>query len=163
MDEIWLGLRLLLLLTIANSVPILLKRMMGGRWSRPIDFGRHFLDGRPWLGPSKTWRGLAGAVLACALAAPLLGLHAVSGAAIGLLAMVGDALSSFIKRRLGVMPSDRSFGIDQIPESLLPLLWLQGALSIPWSVVAAVALVFALLETPVAWLAHRTGLRERPY
>lgn len=163
MDAFWLGLRLLLLLTIANSIPILLTRMLGDRWSAPIDFGRRFLDGRPWLGPSKTWRGLASAVLACALAAPLLGLHAVAGAVIGLLAMIGDALSSFIKRRLGVMPGDQSFGLDQIPESLLPLLLLHDSLGIPWSVIAAVTLAFVLLETPVARLAHRAGLRERPY
>lgn len=163
MDSFWLGIRLLLLLTAANGAPILLKGMLGEYWRTPIDFGRTFVDGRPWLGPSKTWRGLAAAVTACAVVAPVLGIPPDVGALFGLLAMTGDALSSFVKRRLGIVPSGQSFGIDQIPESLLPLLVMQHALAIPWPVTAGVTLAFLLLETPVAWLFHRLGLRDRPY
>ncbi len=163
MDAFWLGVRLLLLLTAANGAPILLKRMLGDGWSTPIDFGRRFPDGRPWLGPSKTWRGLAAAVAACTVVAPALGFPPHVGALCGLLAMTGDALSSFIKRRLGIVPSGQSFGIDQIPESLLPLLALQHLLGVPWLVIAGVVLAFLLLETPVAWAFHRLGLRDRPY
>lgn len=163
MDAFWLGFRLLLLLTVANGVPILLKRILGNRWSAPIDAGRHFVDGRPWLGPSKTWRGLVAAVAASAMIAPALGFSVHVGALFGLLAMAGDALSSFVKRRLGVASSGQSFGIDQVPESLLPLLGLQAALGLPWTVVAGVAVAFLVLETPVAWLFHRLGLRDRPY
>ncbi|MBO9648787.1 MAG: TMEM165/GDT1 family protein [Variovorax sp.] len=57
----------------------------------------------------------------------------------------------------------QSFGIDQIPKSLLPLLALQHTLATPWPVVAGVTLAFLLMETPVAWLFHRMGLRDRPY
>lgn len=162
-DEFLLGLRLLLLLTVANSTPILAKRLMGDRWCAPIDFGGRFVDGRPWLGPSKTWRGLAAAVLSSAATAPVLGFPVASGALLGLFAMAGDAVSSFIKRRLGIASSQESFGIDQIPESLLPLLALQGALAIPWTVVTGVAFAFFLLETPLARLSHRLGLRDHPY
>lgn len=163
MDEIWLGLRLLLLLTAANTAPIALKRMLGRRWDAPIDGGHRFLDGRPWLGPSKTWRGLAAAVLACMLLGPVLGFSPDAGALAGLLAMAGDALSSFLKRRLDVPPSGRAFGIDQIPEALLPLLALRASLDLSWALVAAVALAFLLLETPAARLSYRLGLRDRPY
>ena len=35
--------------------------------------------------------------------------------------MAGDLLSSFVKRRMGVAPSGKATGLDQIPEALLPL------------------------------------------
>ena len=63
MEDIWLGLRLLLLLGAANTAPIVIKRVLGGRWNAPLDGGLRFVDGRPLLGPSKTVRGLVAAVV----------------------------------------------------------------------------------------------------
>lgn len=163
MDEAWLGLRLLVLLTVANSAPILLKRVLGTRWAPPLDGGLQWRDGRPLLGPSKTWRGLLGATLAAAAAAPLLGFAVAAGALAGLFTMLGDALASFTKRRMGIPSSGQAFGLDQVPEALLPLLVLRQSLDLPWMVVAGVTIAFLLLETPAAWLSHRLGLRDRPY
>jgi len=120
-------------------------------------------DGRPLLGPSKTVRGVVVAVVACMLCAPVLGLPVAAGALTGAAAMAGDALSSFVKRRLAIEPSGQAFGLDQIPEALLPLLAVQGLLNLSWLQVAAVTAAFFLLEVPVARLAHRLGLRDRPY
>lgn len=163
MDEVWLGLRLLLLITAANTAPILAKRFLGNRWARPIDGGLRFIDGRPWLGPSKTWRGLLAATLLAAACAPVLGFDFGTGALAGFCSMAGDALSSFAKRRLGIPSSGQAFGIDQVPETLLPLLVLRTGLDLSWSVVGGVTLAFLLLETPAAWVSHRLGLRDRPY
>ena len=163
MDDLWLGVRLLALLTVANSAPIVAKRLLGARWNAPIDAGKRFVDGEPLLGPSKTWRGLAAAIVACALAAPLLGFSVDQGALAALLAMAGDAVSSFSKRRLRIAPSDQAFGLDQVPEALLPLLALRAGLDLSWMLVAGVTLAFLLFEIPAAWLSHRMGLRDRPY
>lgn len=162
-DELWMGVRLLLLLTVANNAPIGAKHILGDRWSAPIDFGLRFLDGRPLLGPSKTWRGLMAALLATAVCAPVLGFPLQVGALAAAVSMAGDALASFVKRRLGIASSGRAFGLDQLPESLLPLLALQPALGLPAGLVAAVTLAFVVLETPAAHLAHRLGWRDRPY
>lgn len=163
MDALWLGARLLLLLAAANTAPIVASRLLGERGAWPLDGGLRFIDGRPLLGPSKTWRGLLLAGLCGALLAPLLGWPAGTGAALALLSLAGDALSSFTKRRLGVPTSGRAFGLDQVPEALLPLLVLRGSLDLPWAVVIGVTLAFLLLETPAARLSHRFGLRDRPY
>ena len=163
MDDFWLALRLLLLLAVANNAPIAAKLLLGPRWDRPIDGGLVFVDHRPLLGRSKTWRGLLAAVLLSALLAPLLGFGAATGALAGGLAMMGDALASFTKRRLGVPPSGRAFGLDQLPEALLPLLVLQEPLQLSWPVLTGVALAFLLLETPAARLAHRAGWRDTPH
>src|ERR1035438_7716287 len=140
MDEIWPGLRLLLLLGLANTAPLVAKRWFGTRWVLPLDCGLKFFDGRPLLGSSKTIRGLVAAIAATTLAAPLLGLPATLGALLGAGAMLGDALSSFIKRRMGAAPSTRATGLDQIPEALVPLLALQGLLGLTLVQVAAITL-----------------------
>jgi CDP-2,3-bis-(O-geranylgeranyl)-sn-glycerol synthase len=56
-------LQLLILLAIANSVPIAAKRLLRDRLPYPLDGGLVFFDGRPLFGPSKTIRGILVAVL----------------------------------------------------------------------------------------------------
>lgn len=163
MDESWFVLRLLLLLGVANSAPIVAKRLCGQWLSWPLDAGKLFFDGRAILGPSKTWRGLVSAVLFTAIAAFVLDIAPAIGALMGASAMAGDALSSFIKRRLGVAPSDRATGLDQIPEALLPLLVVYTPLALTPLEVTITTFAFFLLEMPLAWLSCKLGLRERPY
>lgn len=163
MDAISLSVRLLLLLGVANGSPILAKRLLGARLDVPLDGGLRFVDGRPLLGPSKTLRGVVAAIALTALCAPLVGVSPQLGAWIGAAAMAGDAISSFIKRRLGIAPSGRAIGLDQVPESLLPLLAVQPALDLSATQIAGVTAAFFALETPLARLLHRMGLRDRPY
>ena len=163
MDGIWLGMRLLLLLGVANSAPIAARRLLADRWAAPLDGGLNFVDGRPLLGPGKTIRGVAVAVVATALASWALGMSPQVGALLGAVSMAGDALASFVKRRLGVAPSGRATGLDQVPESLLPLLAVQGMLDLSAVQILAVTVAFFVLEIPLARWAFRLGLRERPY
>lgn len=163
MDELILGVQLLLLLAVANTAPLLAKRLMGTRWAWPLDGGYIFVDGRPLLGPSKTIRGAVTALLLCALAAPVLGLPLEAGALLGAGAMAGDAFSSFIKRRLAIPSSGEAYGLDQVPEVFVPLLLVQLVLPVSLAVVAADTLVFLLLEPPLARLTHKLGLRDQPY
>ena len=154
---------LLLLLIAANGAPILLAWALGPRWDWPLDGGRIHPDGRPWLGGHITTRGLVGAVLATMVLAYLLGLGAGLGALIGLLAMVGDALSSFVKRRLGLEPGDKATGLDQIPESLLPLLAVAGTYGLGWLDLALLVAAFTLFDMGVSGPLYRWHLRGRPY
>jgi len=154
---------MLILLAAANGGPVLASRLLGGRWSWPLDGGLTLTDGRRLLGASKTVRGFVTGVLATALAAGLLGLGPGLGAAFGAAALVGDATSSFVKRRIGIESSGRALGLDQIPEALLPLLVFGGRLDLsPLGVVAVVAL-FTLGQLAISPLMYRIGLRKRPY
>jgi len=158
-----LPLELLLLLLAANGSPVLAKRLLGGRWNRPLDGGARFLDGRPLLGASKTWRGLVVAVPVTALLGLLLGHALWLGAAFALLSLLGDLLTSFVKRRLGVRTSGRVRGLDQIPEALLPLLALQGALAIAWLDMVVVVALFTVGSLLLSRLLFRLGLKDEPY
>lgn len=163
MDEIVLAVRLLLLLAAANTAPLVAKRLLGTRWAWPLDGGRRFVDGRPLLGSSKTFRGVLAAVVLCVLVAPALRVPMAAAVVLALAAMAGDAISSFVKRRLAIPPSGQAFGLDQLPEALLPLLSVRGLLDVPWLVVAGATIAFVLLEPPLAQLTHRLGLRDQPY
>ena len=113
---------LLILIIVANAAPVLTSLLLGERLATPLDGGRTLGDGEPVLGASKTWRGVLSSWLFCALAAPLLGLPWSIGLVIGVFAMAGDLLSSFIKRRQRLSPGSSVPVLDQLPESLFPLL-----------------------------------------
>ena len=78
-----------------------------------MEAGLRFIGGRPLLGPFKTVRGVA----ACMLCAPALGFPVAVGALAGAAAMGGDALSSFVKRRLAAIAS--AFVLLEIPVARL--------------------------------------------
>ena len=153
----------LLLLLVVNGAPILARWLLGARESFPIDAHRIAPDGKPWLGPSKTVRGLVAAILAGSICAPVLGYSAAVGAAVGLLAMGGDLLSSFIKRRLGIASSGKALGLDQIPEALLPLAALRSIFDLSWAAVLLEVVAFLVLELLLSRILFRLRLRKRPY
>ena len=59
----WLILQLLILLMLANGIPVVAKKVLGERFACPLDRGVEFVDGRPLIGRSKTRRGVLLAVL----------------------------------------------------------------------------------------------------
>jgi len=157
-----LVLELLILLTVANGTPVVAKRLFGSAFAQPLDGGALFADGRPWFSPSKTIRGVVLATLATAAAAGVLGLGWKVGALLGVVAMAGDLLASFIKRRLGLAPS-QAVGLDQIPESLLPML--AGRLFMPVTGldIAVTTLLFFVGEVILSRLPYKWHVRDRPY
>ena len=154
---------LLCLLLVANGTPLLARKLFGRHLAYPLDGDREFIDGRPLFGPAKTVRGIACAVVVTTAAAPLVGLDWQIGLMIGSLAMAGDLFSSFVKRRLGRASSSPAIGIDQIPESLFPLLACMRPLSLTLADVAIAAAVFFFGELVVSRLLYAFDLRERPY
>lgn len=156
-------LHVLLLLGVANFAPIVATRLLGTRFATPLDGGYTMRDGRPVFGPGKTLRGVLISILCTAIVAPLLAMDAILGAGLAVGAMAGDLLASFCKRRLGLPPHARAFGLDQIPEALLPLLLLQPWLGLAWREVAMVVVVFVLLDILLSRVLYHLSIRERPY
>ncbi len=155
--------KILLVLFIANGAPIILRTLLDKRFDWPVDGGGVWPDGKPLLGPSKTWRGIAGALLASTAAAWVLGLGVRAGLAIGALAMLGDLFSSLLKRRFGVPPSGMALGLDQIPEALFPLLWLKAELHLGLGDVLRLAAAFFVLELAISRVLYWLDIRKQPY
>lgn len=161
--EVWAVFRALLLLTIANGAPVIAKKVFGTRMVFPLDGGALFPDGEPVLGRSKTIRGLLVSVAASSAAAPLLGLDLGQGALVAALAMIGDLFSSFVKRRLHLPPSAQAIGLDQIPESVLPLAVCRSMLSLSWADVAIAIGIFIAGELIISRLLFALHVRDEPY
>jgi CDP-2,3-bis-(O-geranylgeranyl)-sn-glycerol synthase len=155
--------RLLLLIAAANSAPVLAKRLFGPFPSYPLDSGRTFLDGQPILGPSKTIRGVLVAVIAACLCAVILGLPWIAGFAVGVTSMVGDLISSFVKRRMRLPPSSMALGLDQVPESLLPALVYKSLTTFSFVDVVAVTMLFFVGELVLSRLLFKLHIRDQPY
>ncbi len=157
----------------------------------PMDFGRTWRDGRRLLGRSKTWSGfLVGGALAIPfglleagliLAAPpnLQLVPRFASSVLGALpvvallsygAMTGDALGSFVKRRLDRGSGSRMLLLDQLPFVLVPIGL--GAVLDPslfatvfarWDAILWL-LVFTIgLHAAFNWVGYKAGLKEVPW
>ncbi|MET4608946.1 Kef-type K+ transport system membrane component KefB [Bradyrhizobium sp. JR4.1] len=156
-------LQLLVLMTLANGTPIVAKKIFGPRFSFPVDAGIVLFDGRPLFGPSKTIRGILISVIITTASAPLIGLDPTIGAIVAGAAMAGDLFSSFLKRRLKYPPSSQSLGLDQIPESLFPMLACRDALSLTIADIALGVGVFFIGALILSRFLFRANLRDEPY
>jgi CDP-2,3-bis-(O-geranylgeranyl)-sn-glycerol synthase len=127
---------------MANGVPVLGKRLFGGKMAAPIDCGLILKDGQPLFGKSKTIRGVVLAIFVTTISSPLVGLEFLTGAMVSTAAMIGDLFSSFLKRRLRMPPSTLAIGLDQIPEALLPAFTAKCVLPLTPYDIAAIVFVF---------------------
>lgn len=69
-----------------------------------------------------------------------------TGLVFSLAALLGDSVTSFIKRRLGLVSGGDAPGLDQVLESLLPLLVVQQRLDLALSGILSVVLTFIILD-----------------
>lgn len=180
---------------VANMSPVFTAKLIPW-WSAPIDGGRVHRDGRRVLGDGKTWRGLAGGGLAgggaavglaYAAAGPFAhadfglshGSHPAAvflfGFLVGGLALVGDAVESYFKRRSGRergapwIPFDQ---LDFVAFGLLgfalgtPLLaggWAVEVLWSDWLALATIVLGTIVLHLLVNRVGYWLKLKEVPW
>ena len=155
--------KLLVLLTVANGTPVIAAKILGNNSALPLDGNVTLSDGRPLFGSSKTLRGVLLSILLTTACAPLIGLDWKVGSVVALTAMIGDLFSSFVKRRLGMDNSSQFTGLDQIPESLLPLLVCMFLLPLTALDVVIATLIFFVGALIVSRILFKLNIRERPY
>jgi CDP-2,3-bis-(O-geranylgeranyl)-sn-glycerol synthase len=160
-------------------VPNSAAAVLGG--GRPIDRGRNWRDGRRLLGDGKTWRGLAGGILAgIAVGAIGIWVQALAGWQIpshipvtvctfAAGALLGDLVKSFAKRRLGKAPGDPWPVADQY-DLVAGALLLTALLAPSWllSTITPPILLWILVATPVLHrvtniAGHRLGVKRVPW
>lgn len=154
-------LTLFALLLVANGSPVVLSLLTRKTQKWPIDGGLCLPDGQRLFGTSKTLPGLAVAVSATTLCSLLIGPSAWIGFLVGAFAMFGDLVSSFIKRRLGRASGAAAVGLDQIPESLLPLLICKPLLDLSWTQALLLTLAFVVANLLISQ-ARRMARSRQP-
>ncbi|MFC1804124.1 CDP-2,3-bis-(O-geranylgeranyl)-sn-glycerol synthase [Thermoproteota archaeon] len=140
----------------ANAAPVTL----GG--GPPLDGGENWLDGKPFLGSHKTFRGsivgiLAGLLIGLIQGNPLIGFTQ------GLGAILGDLISSFLKRRWDIAPGASSPILDQLDFIVVAII-----LSLPFqnttmSEIITILVVTIPIHYLVNYLAWLTGLKKNPW
>ena len=155
--------KVLILLALANGAPVIGKKILKNRFAYPLDGGLRLADGQPLFGASKTLRGILLSLIVTSGLAPLFGVSWRIGLVAAAAAMTGDLLSSFIKRRIKLPPSSQALGLDQIPESLFPLIACAGPMKLSIADIAIGVAIFFIGELLLSRLLFKFKLRDRPY
>jgi hypothetical protein len=161
--DLILVVRLLVLLTVANGAPVIATKIFAGSFARPLDNSLILADGQPLFGPSKTWRGVVLAIAATVAFAPWIGFDWTTGLLVGVAAMIGDLVSSFVKRRMGLSSKAMALGLDQVPESLFPALLCRWVLPIDLAEIICVTVLFFVGELALSRILYALAIRDRPY
>lgn len=155
--------QLLLLIIIANGSPVLIRIFLGDNLNLPVDFGAKLSDDNPVLGSSKTWRGIIAALFMTAVTASLMNFCFVTGLLIGCYAVVGDLLSSFIKRRLALLPSSKAPLLDQVPESFLPAFMMMHTFNLEALEVLLLVAFFVVIDLVITHLLYYWRVLKRSH
>ena len=158
-----LELKLFILLITANGAPIIARYLFGNLYSCPLDGGWLFPDKKALFGESKTIRGIISAITITILVGLLIGIPVNISLIIALFAMLGDLFSSFIKRRLDKPAGSMFIGLDQIPESLLPLLSVRSLLDLEISSIVIIVVAFFIAELLLSRILYILHIRKHPY
>jgi len=142
---------------VANTVPGILG------YGRPVDLGRKFTDGRRILGNGVTVRGtltgiLGGTIIGFLKDEPLLGF------VLGVGAMGGDMIGSFIKRRLGKSSGSPLFPLDQLNFVIGGLILARLYLGfIRWDFVVVIVLLTPVGHLAVNKLGYHLNMKDVPW
>ena len=150
---------------IANKIPLL------NQWKTPLDLGKSWRNKR-LLGDNKTWRGLVSGIVVGAVAAVIISKLNTNtvitiaplfvGVLLGFGALAGDAVESFLKRRLGYKPGQPWFPFDQIDYIAGALLMILPFVALPLWAIATIAVVFFGLHLLTAYLGFLLKLKDGP-
>lgn len=158
----------------ANMAPVVAQHIRALDFlTIPLDGGRT-LRGAPVVGPHKTWRGVCVAVFVGGITGGVAGVLATGTASVafsgflfgmyaGFLAIGGDALKSFAKRRISRESGKPWLPWDQIDYMLVFLLGTYPFMQ--WDAASAVFLLTIAFfgNLAVNYAAHRLGFKSTPW
>ena len=160
--RVWQMLYLMAPAYLANMTPPFVRFWSG--WNRPIS--------ERWLGSHKTVLGaVAGVSVAIGVALIQARIHwrggivdydlwPIIGLLLGVGAIGGDVVKSFVKRRRGVSPGARWVPFDQVDFVIGALLLIAPLAGLSWWDVAMILAITFVGDIGVNQLAYKLGIRE---
>lgn len=147
---------------VANASPLAISKFVPEGLRKPIDLGKSMADGNRILGDGKTFAGFVFGVLAGTATGALQG-NAALGAMLGLGAMVGDTVGSFVRRRLGAKRGEDVPVLNQLDFVAGALLF--GSAMRGWSLaeIAAICIITVPMHRLTNWVAYKLGIKEEPW
>ncbi len=165
---------------VANGSPPVISKILEGKCT-PLDGGRNFIDGRRILGDGKTVEGFVGGVLAgysisliiysiliVLLPKRILSLFYIPSPPhvliLCILALSGDLLGAFVKRRLGLARGAPAPVLDQLDFLMFPLLYMYLVLRIHDCYIYVIAILFTLfMHLFTNYVAYKLGIKSVPW
>ena len=155
---------------------------------KPLDFGRNFRDGRRIIGNGVTWKGtiigtligtfigiIQGSVSAyygnvfslipgiMIIQGPI-PTSIIQGALIGLFlgggALIGDAVGSFIKRRIGIERGKAAPFLDQLDFVIGALVFASLIVFIPLNMIIIILIISIVLHLLTNMIAYLIGMKD---
>ncbi len=161
----------------ANMAPVFATKIFGNKFSLPLDFNTTIKD-RPVLGKNKTWRGLiAGSIIGILTvylqnylynfdffkSISLLDYRQVNlllfGFLFGFGVILGDAVKSFIKRRIALKPGEKWIPWDQL-DFLGGLILILLVFIPPWPVILLILIISPFLPLLSNWLGYLLKIKK---
>ena len=155
---------------------------------KPLDFGRNFHDGRRIIGNGVTWRGTIIGTLIGTIIGIIQGSISVyygnvfnlipgitiiqgpiptsilQGAIIGLFlgggALIGDAVGSFIKRRIGIERGKAAPFLDQLDFVVGALVFASFIIFIPLNMIIIILVISIVLHLLTNMIAYLIGMKD---
>lgn len=141
----------------------------------PVDFGKSDSKGIRWIGDGVTWRGLIGGTIIGIITGIIQGFLApyilanfgqyittpivtsipegiVIGFLLGFGALLGDALGSFLKRRIGIGRGEPAPLLDQLDFLIVALILVSLVVKLDW-----IFIILAIVLTLIIHLLANTG------
>lgn len=156
----------------ANMMPILAARIpMLADWTTPLDFGQLY-RGKRIFGSNKTWRGLIVGSICAGITALIIfnyypqvanaSIAFWQGIAMGVGALLGDAVESFFKRQRGIGPGTSWFPFDQTDYIIGGLLF-----ALPFGLPSSnfIPIIFGLyfgLHLAFSYVGYLLKLKDKP-
>ncbi len=140
----------------ANASPVVL----GG--GEPLDGGRKWLDGKPFLGSHKTVKGTLLGVIVGAAVGVLQG-NPLGGVLQSVGAVAGDIVASFFKRRWNLRPGEGMPLVDQLDFITFAVLLSYPVQRTTVGEAAAILAVTVPMHYLVNYVAWLLGLKDHPW
>ena len=140
----------------ANAAPVAL----GG--GPPLDGGEKWLDGKPFLGGHKTLRGCIVGVITGLLIGILQGSF-YAGLTQGLGAILGDLISSFLKRRWDIAPGEGFPLLDQLDFIVAAIILSQSYTRASLQEMLIILVVTVPIHYFMNYLAWLIKIKENPW
>lgn len=155
--------------------------IFGGK--TPVDMGKTDRKGKQWIGNGVTWKGLVGGTILGTIIGGVQGYfgpqiiseygsqivtpivtNVWEGIVVGFLlsfgALVGDALGSFIKRRIGIKRGQPTPFLDQLDFLIIAILFTSIIIPFDWYFIAIAIILTLIIHLIANTIAYLIGIKD---
>ena len=124
----------------------------------PVDFGKSDSKGNRWIGDGVTWRGVvAGRIIGVI---PDVSSGILIGFLLGFGAILGDALGSFLKRRIGIGRGKPAPLLDQLDFLIMALILVSFVVELNWLFIVIAIILTLAIHLIANGCAYLLGLKD---